>query len=101
MIDGESEVKGFFEEGRRNHEVRGLVAGFMNFLERIANFGVSDLTEKQFKSWRQSGEMLSKLHKGKHRIAAFIFKRRLVLLATCFDKTKDKESAEYVYTHCD
>ncbi len=67
----------------------------MYLLEHIANFGVSDLTEKQFKSWRQSGEMLSELRKGKHRIAAFIFKRRLVLLATCFDKTKGKESVEY------
>lgn len=55
LIDGKSEVKDFFDEGRENSSARGQAAGFANLLTHLADAGTTDLTDRQFKSWRQSG----------------------------------------------
>jgi len=94
-VDGRSEVKDFFDWGIADSGMRGIVSGFVVMLNHMGSAGMADLTDKQLKCWRHSGEMMCELRKGRHRISAFHYQGRIVLLATHFQKTKDVETAEY------
>jgi hypothetical protein len=93
-IDGKSEIQDFFDAGRRDPSLRAQAVGFATLINYVADFGISSLTDKQIKCWRQSGEMLYELRKGRDRISAFFFQRGL-LMTTHFRKTRNRETAEY------
>jgi hypothetical protein len=64
-------------------------------LNHIMDAGMANLTNKQLKCWRHSGEMICELRKGSHRISTFRYGGSIVLLATHFQKSKAVETAEY------